>query len=178
VSSEVFLNAMAILAKYKDKVVDRRVDIITDNPYETEQDTIASINLLTQLEKPFFLGIVSLLFYPMTALTDRACADGILEDGGVHIYHREFFHYRPTYLNRVMRTIPITPKWLIDLFIRNRTTGLRRGLFYAYYFGYFIAIRRQLKNVRRKLTLLIFKHFEHKLSPRRIVVTRVGLIDF
>ncbi|MBN2054606.1 B12-binding domain-containing radical SAM protein [bacterium] len=177
VSNERFLECMDILARYKDKIVDRRVDIITDNPYETEEDTIASIRLLATLEKPFFLGIVSLLFYPMTALTERAAADGKLPETS-HIYVREFFHYQPTYLNRLMRTIPLTPGPLIELFVRLRSSKAGRLIFYLYYFGYFVAVRRQSRNLRRRLTLWVFKRFGHLFPDDFIVTTRIAMIDF
>ena len=101
-----FTDAMRLLARHKRDIIDRRVDVITDNPYETEEDVAATVELLSRLEKPFYVGIVSLMFYPATELTRRAEADHMLADGGAHIYTKEFFHYQPTYLNRVMLVSP------------------------------------------------------------------------
>jgi len=173
-----FTNAMRLLAKHKRDIVDRRVDVITDNPYENEEDVAATIELLSRLEKPFWVGIVSLMFYPATELTKRAAEDNMLADGGAHIYFREFFHYQPTYLNRVMRTVPVTPGRVIRRFVRRRHSSWERLEFYLYYFGYFIPIRRTAKRLRRRLMLWLLKTFEHKFTAKQIVRIRVSLIDF
>ena len=173
-----FYRCMDILHRYRSKIVDIRVDVITDNPYETEEDVAETIRVLSRLKKPFFVGIVSLIFYPRTELEKRAIADGLIAHADPDLYRREFFCYRPTYLNRVMRSIPMTPGWLVRFFADYRHVAPVRGLFYAYYFGYFVGVRRRLRALRRIVQLGIYNRFGSKLDPRSVVVNRVALIDF
>ena len=43
-------------------------DVILDNPWETEQDTLQTARLLSRLPRPFGLAMSSLLFFPGTEL--------------------------------------------------------------------------------------------------------------
>ena len=178
VSKEQFLKAMEILHRYRKKIVDIRVDVITDNPYETDEDIAQTIEVLSYLKKPFWVGIVSLIFYPQTLLANRAVDDGIIDRHSHDLFQREFFYYKPTMLNRLMRSIPMTPGRLVRFFLKFRQKQWCRYLFYFYYFGYFIAVRRQFRLVARKLILTILKYFEKRIDPKKIVTTRVALIDF
>jgi len=178
VSHDAFFRCMDILHKYRRRVVDIRVDVITDNPYETEEDTAATVQVLSRLRKPFFVGIVSLIFYPRTKLEQQAVEDGLIQADHMRLYKDEFFHYKPTLLNRLMRSVPMTPGPLIRFFLAHRHSPWGQWLFYLYYFGYFVAIRRTLRDLRRKITLAVFKKYGKKLNPDKVVTTRVALIDF
>lgn len=178
VTEEQFYRCMSILHKYRRKIVDVRVDVITDNPYETEEDLAETIRVLSNLKKPFFLGIVSLIFYPRTLLEEWAVRDGLVAGGNDKLFEEEFFRYQPTMLNRLMRTIPKTPGWLIRFLLKHRQTLFGKVLFNLHYWGYFIGIRRQILWIRRKLVLAYLNRFESKMDQRAVVTTRVALIDF
>jgi radical SAM superfamily enzyme YgiQ (UPF0313 family) len=51
-------------------------DFIIDNPYETEEDVLATYRFLVDLPHEAFTEIFSLVFFPGTPLYDRALADG------------------------------------------------------------------------------------------------------
>ncbi len=53
-------------------------DIITDNPYEEEDDHRKVIELLMQLPRPFRVNFFSLCWFPQTELTKRAIRDGFI----------------------------------------------------------------------------------------------------
>lgn len=72
-SDEEILQSAEIFARHG---VQRNYDFISDNPYETEEDKWATVNLLLRLQKPFFFNHFSLTFFPAVALTDRALSDG------------------------------------------------------------------------------------------------------
>lgn len=61
------LNSMGIRVVY---------DIIFNNPYETREDLQETIRLLLAYPKPFTVQGYNLIFYPGTALTERALKDG------------------------------------------------------------------------------------------------------
>ena len=54
-------------------------DVITCNPYETQEDIISLIRLLQKIEKPYFLSVNNLVFFPGTKLDVRARADNLIK---------------------------------------------------------------------------------------------------
>jgi len=169
---------MSILHEYRRRIVDVRVDVITDNPYETEADVAETIRVLSHLKKPFFVGIVSLIFYPKTLLEQWAVRDGLIAGGNDKLINEEFFRYQPTLLNRLMRTIPKTPGSIIRFILKHRNSLVGRMIFFLFYWGYFIGIRRQLLHVKRFFMLRYLNAFEDRMDPEKVVTTRVALIDF
>jgi len=54
-------------------------DLIVNNPYETEDDKLKALKLLTQIPRPFELNLHSLVYFPNTVLTRKALSDKIIE---------------------------------------------------------------------------------------------------
>ncbi len=78
ISTKQVLKAAEIVNKFKGKVA-VMYDMITCNPYETEQDLVDTIKLMKKLPPPFFLSINNLVFFPGTELEKRARLDGIIK---------------------------------------------------------------------------------------------------
>jgi len=178
VSKKQFYNCMDILHKYRKQIVDIRVDVITDNPYETDEDIEETIRVLSYLKKPFFVGIVSLIFYPKTVLEQWAVRDNLVSEGNDKLYDEEFFRYQPTMLNRLMRTIPKTPGWIIRMILKHRKSRMGKWAFHIFYWGYFIAVRRQIRAISCLITLTFLRIFGDRMNPEKVVTTRVAMIDF
>lgn len=68
-----FLAACRILRQYKIKYV---IDVLLDNPYETEEDLKNVAYTLSRAPKPFGVNAFSLTLFPGTALCERAKAEG------------------------------------------------------------------------------------------------------
>jgi coproporphyrinogen III oxidase-like Fe-S oxidoreductase len=68
------------------------LDLILDNPWETEEDLKKTLSLLDKLPDTYELILFSLTFYPGTYLYDKAVKDGLIEDGfylkGIKYYHK------------------------------------------------------------------------------------------
>ena len=60
-----------------------KIDLIFDNPYETQDDKEDAINYFLTLPKPFHFRIMSLCYFPGTKLTERALRDGLITDQDV-----------------------------------------------------------------------------------------------
>jgi anaerobic magnesium-protoporphyrin IX monomethyl ester cyclase len=56
--------------------IDVIYDLIFNNPYESREDLIETVDLLLKFPKPFSLQGYNLIFYPETQITDRALRDG------------------------------------------------------------------------------------------------------
>jgi anaerobic magnesium-protoporphyrin IX monomethyl ester cyclase len=143
VTNKKFLEVMELLEKYRGRILDRRVDVITDNPYATEQDQAETVRVLLQIRKPFVLGMTRLTFFPRTELSRRAREDGISEERLNEVFVREFWEYEPSFMNRLTRVTPFWPAPLVRLFLGNRDRPGVRTLFLVFYFTFY-AIRNRL----------------------------------
>lgn len=78
-------------------------DVIVDNPWESEEDARATLELVLSLPRPFALYCFSLTFYPGTPLYDRALAERrVRGDTLDDAYWRDYFAVAPTRINNVL----------------------------------------------------------------------------
>jgi anaerobic magnesium-protoporphyrin IX monomethyl ester cyclase len=68
-------DVMKMLQKHKMNVV---LDIITDCPYETEQDKRDSLDFFLSLPRPYEMNFYSLIWFPKVELTEWALRDGYI----------------------------------------------------------------------------------------------------
>jgi len=78
ITAEQVFKCAQIINKYKDKLT-VMYDIISCNPYETNEDIIATIRLLQKIPKPYFLSVNNLIFFEGTPLYRKALDDGLLK---------------------------------------------------------------------------------------------------
>ncbi len=146
ISSDDFLKAMRLLESYpKIKVL---LDAISDNPYETQEDLLKSIEVLNQLKRGFNLGLYSLVFYPGTELYRRATKDNKLKNFEEYL-SKEYHIFKPTYLNKVTYLIPYMEAAKIKEFVDKRNNPLVRIRLDLLFFIY-------MKKNKIPLWLLIF----------------------
>ena len=88
-----------IINEFKDKIKMPQYDIILDNPWETDEDSIETLMFLSKLPTPYRLSIFTLSFYPGTELYIKAKKDGIINDDLNDVYRRHFHDCNKTYLN-------------------------------------------------------------------------------
>ena len=77
-SDQHILNAVNILKEVNIPYV--RYDLIHNNPYETRQDKLNTVNLLLKFPRPVGLNIFQLHWYPKTKLTEKALKEGIISE--------------------------------------------------------------------------------------------------
>ena len=114
VTNEKFIEATKIVLKNN---IAGYYDIILDNPYETEQDIIETINVILKIPKPFMLQLFSLCFYQGTEIHNRAIKEGLIIENPLK---KDYVKYKPTYLNKVIRLSPLLPRRLIKLLVKKR----------------------------------------------------------
>jgi anaerobic magnesium-protoporphyrin IX monomethyl ester cyclase len=104
------------LQKYSKKMTMPNYDIIIDNPWETKEDILKTIDLLGLLTPPFSLNIFSLEFFPGTRLHDRALQENLFSEDGKY---KPYYHYEYTYLNLIILIYAVfkIPKWLIKILL-------------------------------------------------------------
>jgi radical SAM superfamily enzyme YgiQ (UPF0313 family) len=122
VSNEQFLKATSLAKQFG---VSGYYDVILDNPFEEEDDVIHTLRVLEKIPKPFQLQLFTLTFYKGTDLylmmRDRKGESADLEI-------QNYFHYRPTFLNRLVRISPLIPAHMVEYLITHRETRRARIL--------------------------------------------------
>lgn len=78
-----------ILNRYRDYMIPPAFDIILDNPVETVEDNVATLDLLYEMPRPYTLNIFSLRVIPNTALA------AAIEARGIHIDDIRTTYTRP-----------------------------------------------------------------------------------
>lgn len=114
--NEAILKAAHLIHEYANRMLPPVYDVITDNPYEETQDQLATLELLHQIPPPYKLLMFSLVFYPGTALYNKACADGLIKSEREEVYNRNYFKLQPSFYNLVIYGFHRRfPRWILHL---------------------------------------------------------------
>jgi len=106
--------ATVIFNKFKDYMVAPAYDIIIDNPVETTEDTLATVDLIYEMPRPFTLNVYSLRVIPNTDMAKQ------LEDRGIDIPSITKYYgsgYHRTLANCLVFALTFwkIPKWLYKI---------------------------------------------------------------
>jgi radical SAM superfamily enzyme YgiQ (UPF0313 family) len=105
--------AAAVLAPFAPKYhIPPAYDIITDNPIETREDVLATLNLLYELARPFTLNVFSLKVIPNTEM------DRMMKEQGIDLdaISANYRNIPPKWANMLLYLVTIwqPPRWLFD----------------------------------------------------------------
>jgi len=141
------LRASNIIRQYRDKL-ETRYDFILDNPWETDEDTEASLRLAARLSSNRSLALFSLTLFPGTHLYEKACSEGIITDDLAQVYRKDVGKERRCYLNGVFQVADrgLFPPWVIRLLLSHRIPRQ-----YTTWLPYLLADLARLIWVPRKL---------------------------
>jgi len=109
--------AAAVLAEFAEYQINPSYDIIVDNPVETRQDVIDTLELVYRLAPPFTLNIFSLRVIPNTSLEQQMIAEGF----DVEQINENYTALRPAWANMLLFVLMVwkPPRKLFDLLLRN-----------------------------------------------------------
>ncbi len=131
--------------------------IIIDNPWETQADLMETVQLLHRLPKPFGLAISSLVFFPGAAISQKAAAEGYIENEELQVFRQPFYipptrHYPGLLL--YLLSFPYFPQSLIAVLLRPSL--LRRTLEGrpAWFYGIFHTIGEACRIVSKAVKLV------------------------
>lgn len=127
-NKQFILDRISIINKFKTKLMPT-YDIILDNPYDSEQDLIDTMEFLIKIPKPFRLQLFSLTFFPGTPLFERAVKDGVIdrEDKNIYIKNDSDFNIN-LYLNQLIFLIPFLSKKELRFLLDHRNVFFRSML--------------------------------------------------
>ncbi len=103
-SRESFLRAARLLRQMG---IATWYDVIVDNPLETDEDRLETVQTLLEVPRPFFLHTFSLTLYPGTQLYDRVKAE--CPDQLVDARQKDFFFVSDHPLNDFTRMAAVLP---------------------------------------------------------------------
>ncbi len=139
ITAEHVLKCARILNKYKDKLT-VMYDVISCNPYETNEDILETIKLLKKIPKPYFLSVNNLIFFEGTPLYKRALEDGYIKtyndtagnlnywDRWKHIKLKKINPYLNLVLNLMRgsctnRRYGLLPAWFVDYLTKENVVA-------------------------------------------------------
>jgi len=119
----VVSNAVQAINRFKESLY-VSYDIIIDNPYETNEDLVQTIELVSKFPKPRYFKMFSLCFFPGTELYEKAKKDGTLPDEEeLKAYKKNFlslYHRKKKYLNLVFSLLNRNiPSFVISILINR-----------------------------------------------------------
>ncbi|MBK7977078.1 MAG: B12-binding domain-containing radical SAM protein [Deltaproteobacteria bacterium] len=99
IADSVIVRAATIFDKFRTNIRLPVYDMILDNPWETDDDRVETMQLLQKLPRPFRIIFYSLTFFPGTDLYTRAKEEGIIQDDIRDIYQKDYLRVNRTYMN-------------------------------------------------------------------------------
>jgi anaerobic magnesium-protoporphyrin IX monomethyl ester cyclase len=148
IKNEKIVESAHILNKFTDKIRPPVYDIILDNPYETTDDLIQTIELVKQLPRPYLLQLFTLTFYPGTELYEMAQKDGLIKDKFEDIYRKSYLDYEQNYLNLIIYLFNKgLPGWLASILIKKAMIKIFNTKFFT---KIFTAIRVTAKKIKQR----------------------------
>jgi radical SAM superfamily enzyme YgiQ (UPF0313 family) len=99
-------------------------EMIVDNPYETEDDMIETIDAMSTLKKPYIISLAHLTFFPGTPLAEKAIKDNIVTPDA-YLY-RYLLNIDETYFNKLLGITPSIPGFMVKYL--NKPERLRNSM--------------------------------------------------
>jgi radical SAM superfamily enzyme YgiQ (UPF0313 family) len=122
VTSQQFIKARSLVAE---SGISIWIDVILDNPYETEAENLETIDLLLKIERPYQLDIFSLDYFPGTELYEQVKAENIPVPA---LGEKSYTEPEARMINRYIRMSATLPRWLVRSLVGQRKTKIGRRL--------------------------------------------------
>lgn len=125
------LEAAGIIHQFVSRTRPPKYDVIIDNPYETDEDLLETLDLLLKIPRPYDLTLFSLVFYPGTEMLRMAKRDQLVHDVIKDVYQKSFLISEKTFIHLLFHMAEANlPVWLIRLFMRKKVLSFfnRKGL--------------------------------------------------
>lgn len=153
-SNHKILEVARLIHRFRDRIPSPCYDVILDNPWETDDDHIATLRLLAELPSPYRLRTCSLTFYPGTKLYERAVAEGIPID---YDKNEDTVDFRASFWNTGIQLIrdhallgARLPPWKVRL-LTSRTLARIPGRWFRSLFFFLLSLSLYT-------TILYWKH--------------------
>jgi anaerobic magnesium-protoporphyrin IX monomethyl ester cyclase len=165
--------AVSLLNRNKNLMLAPRYHIILDNPWESEDSLLETLETVIDLPRPFDACISSLTFYHETPLYERAVAEGIIKDEELEIHRHPFGIPKGDYLNLLIYLASYyhCPGFILRLLSKRSIIRLlrKKGLNSLYNTAYFLFeyirfIKRGIRAVFKGRFFSIFFYLKRKIG--------------
>jgi len=135
-SSAQILRGCKIINKFADKIRLPYYDFILDNPWETVEDELETLDLVLELPRPYKLALASFRYFPGSVLYENAKKQGLINLEGSQIYSGEFLKLRGSIVNFLIFLYGVfkIPKGLIKLLRQPSIVHLLNGKLLAIFY--------------------------------------------
>lgn len=99
VSNSKVLEAANKLNCHKHKMLSPCYHVILDNPWETNEDVLSTLDLILSLPRPYWIKLSSLCLFPKTGVYEKAKQEGLLTNDLEQVYRKPFVYVAGSYLN-------------------------------------------------------------------------------
>jgi radical SAM superfamily enzyme YgiQ (UPF0313 family) len=133
-------------------------EMIVDNPYETDEETMETINGMSELKKPYAISLAHLTYFPGTPLAERAVKDKIAT-ADAYLY-QYILKIDDNYFNKLLGITPYIPGILIKCLNKP---GAAKRKFHVFLLNilYFIAKRTVEPGV---FLFIVTRSFDYRLN--------------
>lgn len=100
--NDKIIKSAEVITRFTDRTAPPQYDVIYDLAYETTEDKLHTLRLISDLPKPYRLQVFSVIYYPGTSLHTIAERDGLVNDEKAEIYDRMFFERHDSYTNTLL----------------------------------------------------------------------------
>ncbi len=156
-TNEQILNVVKIVNKFNSKVHVIYYDFILDNPWETVEDELETLNLILQFPKPYRLAIASFRYFPGSFLYEEGKKQGLITIETKQLYMGEFFKLQGRYINFliVLYAYYKFPKSVIRFLLNRKLVSLLNRKIFAGFYSASYAIYYLLRRESWKMSFLI-----------------------
>ncbi|MBF0557619.1 MAG: B12-binding domain-containing radical SAM protein [Nitrospirae bacterium] len=98
-SNDLIIKQTGLINRFKKEIPLPYYDFILDNPWETEEDEIETLDLIMRIPKPFHLALASFRYFPGSVLYDNARKEGLVDTSSQQSYSGEFWRLKGKYSN-------------------------------------------------------------------------------
>jgi radical SAM superfamily enzyme YgiQ (UPF0313 family) len=158
------INASKILNKYKDRL-GVMYDIIACNPYDHPEYIVDLIRLLQKLPRPFYLSVNNLVFFPGSALYNRAKKDNIIKTEKDAAYNLNYYD-RAKHIRLKNKNLYLN---LLINMMRGTAKGSRMGIMPDFLINWALKpsrIQENLKNPELSYLILFFVEIHDNLREK------------
>jgi len=92
-------------------------DVLVDNPFETEEDKLATLETIIQIPKPYIIRVFSLTFYPGSELYERFVKS--YPQHTLSYLEKNFCMPTNENYNHILKMAPFLFKWQIKILIKS-----------------------------------------------------------
>jgi radical SAM superfamily enzyme YgiQ (UPF0313 family) len=98
-SSEQIIENCKVINKFSQDIRLPYYDFILDNPWETVEDELETLDLILELPRPYQLALASFRYFPGSVLYEEAKKQGLISLETSQIYSGEFLKLKGTLAN-------------------------------------------------------------------------------